>query len=794
MGFLKYPYYGKLLIQATQELHKMALHDQYDNLYYFQVNLPEHQFPFTVTIMGSGGEAYGLNIFCGPDGLEHFRSLNAQTAQIKQVMRKASIMGYEMVPFSELEPESKKWIKKTDCRIQKHELFPDFMVAEPGYRTQLLKDKEVKNLLYIVNAIIKLAREDKFDPSDISSDMEIFTVDITGEIENPNLSTQNVKWKNHLQTLETVLPEPTVDSALSFTLSALPKRNCAWIVGSMMIPSFEDTNTRSAMLILIDLEKGPIGIVPVEVDTTNAIWHKLVQVFQAQADAPDLPENKLPEKGIPTKIFFVDNDLYRIANATLSHLSIECKLEEPDSKLAQLLDEMEDHFYSCLETGELDSSDEDDSGEDFDEEDLWDQPPAPDDIQGWKEIDGMIRTDIDDGFQIEKRYRSKRATQQYFGKDVDADYLFEEYENIMIIDAYAEWFTTCYRSSHKSQTIAEKWLTDNTFPPAAQDLIQARIQAAPSFYRVEVRNKKKGQLRFENLLKGPDYVVTDFGFASCIESGMIVPARVFPAGDFHFFTLVGPVLPFGAFPRVLDYYDYQNINLSQEELHQHPYILGWLWDFYDTEIVNAPLPILNNTDGDPMLFHTARYQIQNRSEVHKNLKSLDFLDFDDHENCYIWFRKGFGQFGSPEQRTLLGRLWFEKEELLVETNSQKRHEKSRKWLEKIPGVTFTSVSTRDYRDELSKVKRGSRPEPLQPADLPIEAKEDMRKMVENYYRTWLDTPIPMLDNLSPRQAAKKEKYHNQIIALIRTMPKPTGNLPGIPDVPKEQMLKELGLK
>jgi hypothetical protein len=357
-----------------------------------------------------------------------------------------------------------------------------------------------------------------------------------------------------------------------------------------------------------------------------------------------------------------------------------------------------------------------------------------------------------------------------------------------------EWFTQCYRATLKSKTIAEKWLTDPDIPLPAAQLIEARLDAKPSFYRIEVMDIESGEVHFENLLEGPNYTVTDFSLAETAESRIVLPARVFPAGDFYFFAAAGPPLTEWQMNKVIDYFDYQNIELTPDKLHQHPYVLGWLWEFYESNLARPTMPKINNTDGDPMLLHTATYKVEDIPAARKELKSMPSIDFHKGENDYIWFREGFGNTGIEGQRTLLGRLKFVKNELIVETNSKKRHELSRKWLEKIPGITFVDVSTQELDLDSLPIKDPTEHERPHVQKLSKEEKQSLIATTQNFYRSWLDTSIPMLDGLTPRQAAKKAKYRNKVAAMIRAMPKPTGNIPDMPDVPRKEMLKELGLQ
>lgn len=62
----------------------------------------------------------------------------------------------------------------------------------------------------------------------------------------------------------------------------------------------------------------------------------------------------------------------------------------------------------------------------------------------------------------------------------------------------------------------------------------------------------------------------------------------------------------------------------------------------------------------------------------------------------------------------------------------------------------------------------SREEPI----LGISKEEEeklIRKMFDQHYREWLDTPIPFLNNKTPRQAVKTKKGLPTVIGLLKDM-------------------------
>ena len=64
-------------------------------------------------------------------------------------------------------------------------------------------------------------------------------------------------------------------------------------------------------------------------------------------------------------------------------------------------------------------------------------------------------------------------------------------------------------------------------------------------------------------------------------------------------------------------------------------------------------------------------------------------------------------------------------------------------------------------------------------------------MIRDFYLAWLDEPLPVLRGKTPRQMCRTKKGRQKVATLIRGMPKPMFD--DEVDVPREEMLRELGL-
>ena len=69
----------------------------------------------------------------------------------------------------------------------------------------------------------------------------------------------------------------------------------------------------------------------------------------------------------------------------------------------------------------------------------------------------------------------------------------------------------------------------------------------------------------------------------------------------------------------------------------------------------------------------------------------------------------------------------------------------------------------------------------------------LREFMHRHYVKWMDAPIPALDGKTPREACKTPEGRRKVTLMIRTMPKPMGVQGPDIDVPRDEMMRNLGL-
>jgi len=196
---LKFPWQKFQMIQACKELMEMRLWESYENLDFFVVETPLEE-PVVVSIMGAGGEEYGISVFRGPDA---FKQPIMITNEGKPAADKINTIGFSMVHYRDMQYEEKKWLKSCNYRAKKSEWLPSVVSKKPGEMMQMVeKDHDINLMLYIVKGIVKAQEDGKFCPAIKNSGSKIFTIEVSGDVSESDVKVTHKSFPGSKELLQ----------------------------------------------------------------------------------------------------------------------------------------------------------------------------------------------------------------------------------------------------------------------------------------------------------------------------------------------------------------------------------------------------------------------------------------------------------------------------------------------------------------------------------------------------------------------------------------------------------------
>jgi hypothetical protein len=346
-----------------------------------------------------------------------------------------------------------------------------------------------------------------------------------------------------------------------------------------------------------------------------------------------------------------------------------------------------------------------------------------------------------------------------------------------------------YRKRKNKPTYVEKLLAED-IPEPLRISLESLNNSYPSLYQIQETNTDTGCVQLRDILLSKKITVHDQKLSETAKKDWIAPFWVYPAGDFHFADIAGPIFsPFNS-TEVIN--ELQKLKLPPEPtpgwLRQNAHIFGRLWALYDDIVTSKPvLPKLNNTDGDPLEFITAYFECKDVKKVRKTLSDRNNIDYDKQDDVYIWCKDN--PDNPMTENILLARIYLQDKEIKAEINSQPRLNSLIDMLETIEGIRYLRYESKDI-DQMLKEAPESR-EGITENKLPEGVKQAVQDKMKKYYMDWLDKPNPALGNKTPRQAAKNKKTAQKTRVLIETIPAPASS--NEIKVPKKEMLKSIGL-
>lgn len=235
--------------------------------------------------------------------------------------------------------------------------------------------------------------------------------------------------------------------------------------------------------------------------------------------------------------------------------------------------------------------------------------------------------------------------------------------------------------------------------------------------------------------------------------------------------------------------------ITRDTLTDQDMILLWAYRDFREEIMNQEAPVMQNTDGDPFLFHTLKFKlnmppedaVRKLSPLCTTIKTKDLLDDIERDKSgsfksaeFPWTKKGNKQHQHWDN-TVLGHIRIARKELIIEVNSEKRAETIRKRVEKLlgmgvqhKGTVISDPSSPKFKAEQMRKNEknmeslsGDEMRELMENDPAIReiADQEMRKHCE----IWLEMKIPALKNLTPREAVQDKDLREAVDGLLLQM-------------------------
>ncbi|CAN5728448.1 hypothetical protein BH23GEM10_BH23GEM10_09430 [soil metagenome] len=221
------------------------------------------------------------------------------------------------------------------------------------------------------------------------------------------------------------------------------------------------------------------------------------------------------------------------------------------------------------------------------------------------------------------------------------------------------------------------------------------------------------------------------------------------------------------------------------------------------ETLTAPL-VVQNTDGEDILFHRLVYEVASAGQAFEALKDLgpelelSELSYDEHDELravsFSWLRPGNARH-RDWQNTVLGQIEIDGRTLVVMVNSAERAARFGTIIEDRLGPAARQVEV-EVTDP-DEVAAGLDPEEEHgPADLSQspELRQRVNEMMAAHYEQWLSDEIHALGGQTPLEAVRTPVGRRKVEALVNEIERNGRRMqPGIDDAIIARLRERLGL-
>ncbi len=334
-------------------------------------------------------------------------------------------------------------------------------------------------------------------------------------------------------------------------------------------------------------------------------------------------------------------------------------------------------------------------------------------------------------------------------------------------------------------------VADDLDPYEKEFLLEACRQPVTFWSVQEVDSGSSLKLR--DLFTHTEHMVRERQASTVLRKGDIVYTRVISLGqtaimcgmapiffspDFHFDILNAKETLFGSRRKI-----------SIRDLQEVEPILRELYFGLRRRRLNPQMPILQNTDGDPLEFVKLTYRLNcSTKAAFEKLRSLNPLEaeevlladatYDESQELqtveFSWLKKGNEKHRSWDN-TILGNIAIEDGKLIIDVNSQKRCEMIQSEIAERLGddAILQDRVNESFAEKIAQFKDGEGAEELQrereeQATLSAmpEVQALMKEMAKQHWEDWLNEPVPALRGKTPRQAAKTSTGRERLEALL----------------------------
>ena len=367
----------------------------------------------------------------------------------------------------------------------------------------------------------------------------------------------------------------------------------------------------------------------------------------------------------------------------------------------------------------------------------------------------------------------------FINRDVDL-FSYSEYEGMLFSYIVNSVYMYAYPVNDSNIFLWEQSLSEFNYKFSQEEItfLKSIKNYKAGFFQAKEIDAEKYFINAEDILTLEKYKIIDMGLSKGIVKNDIFCGMAIPYNeDLHILEGGAPII----FPplekkyikeTVTQLYKYNKVKIPGNEneklskfLNLHPISMYRTVLDYHYLSMERPMPKIMTTDNEELEFSKTTYKLSDRNKVKScllKIRGMSISEENEEETVFSW---------ENEKNIIMATLFLRENELYFETNSSQRLEKMKNLLKKTP-VEFVATDHTDIQSILNKQRDVFLDEDdnlgkENQSDIPGEAiREFALDYWDKYYNDWVSSKIPLLDNKTPLEAVRSEKYRQKVIDLI----------------------------
>jgi hypothetical protein len=419
----------------------------------------------------------------------------------------------------------------------------------------------------------------------------------------------------------------------------------------------------------------------------------------------------------------------------------------------------------------------------------------------WKKLRQMEGTLIDNDLShfLEQNIPATEAWEAAISCFADKNDWSDEQFALLIDQAFLPWFFFNWipstskpkknkdKFSKSNKPIALQYLErySNSISSFKRQVIEEMCESHYSFY--QILDAVPGlSIKFKDIFLQTEHMVKERSASNMVKKGDIIYTRIITINKTSICSGMVPfVIPASNYGYLLEQCDalkeIMGGKLTVASLNiLETYMRGMCFNIISKQL-NSQTHI-QNTDGEDFEFCSVSFELA--VSPREAFDGLMPLTLDQDAEYFLsdaqmtkdgklkkvefpWQKAGNNKHKNWSN-TVLGTVIIENDNLTIEVNSRVRAEKAIQLVGKYLGngaayKKTTVQSIEEARRQTLKKKPGEKEDNFM--ELP-EIQEELKEMIKSHWETWFDTPLPMLNDMTPKKAAKTKKGKELLEALL----------------------------